>query len=828
MRVRLLGGVSLIWLVACPPPPTEPPADAGGLCADGGSPFADGGCAVPEVGCDAGTQLTIDGGCRSVGWSTCPAGFTAAPGGWDCAPVTSATPCGPGTRAQLGDAACAPVGWQVCPPGFAPEPSGWGCAPVLPAASCSGATRESFGSPTCVPVGDCTAPFPPPAATVFVDDSFTAGQLDATHFATISSALAAAGAGAISVEAGSYLEALVPPRPVTLIGRCAEQVTLRAPANLAALTVLVPRAVELQGFTVRDSRLALRLETGAVVTVRQSILEANLRSGIQVLDAPTELTLEEVVVRGTLPDSATNTFGQGLAASLGARVTLTDVVLVANREVGLFLDRAGTRATLTRVLISGTLPRASTGRLGWGIGVQGGAQLELARSAILGNHATGLAVVQASSRATVTDSVVNDTRAGRDNADQPIALNVAVLLGGSLDWTGGGLARAGQGHLQVQASTATLRDVTLRGIAATVPLNRALGASQGAQLTLTGSAIVDSVGSGLDALDPGTVVTLDQVLFAGIAPEPGSPGSGMGVRAQEQARVTATGVVIERASAAGALATDGGTLILGECVVTGTTAGFGVVAQTGGTASVSRTLIEKNAGAGVYANGPGSRATVSQSLVRLTTFDSNGEFGQGVVVESGATAELTDVGVVANRTAGIQVGRADAGLTLTRTTVRGTLPNADGTRGRGANATFGGALNANDSAFVDNQQVGVFVFQSQAELKECLVLGTRPDPDGKYGNGLEVLTDASLLMRGGALQSNAGIGAVFAEGAGLLDAVRISRQVVGLHAQDGSTVEELATAPATLGPRQVVVTRSTGFFDNESKLGGSVVPVPTP
>jgi hypothetical protein len=819
----------IVLLSACPPAQLPPPSPEE-RC-DGG------GCPNQEVVCDAGTYLAAAGACHSAGWAQCPSGFSPNPGEWDCSPITSALDCPAGSQAQIGTLGCAPVGWSQCPAGFSQDSSGWGCVATLPSSPCTGATRESLGNGGCVSIGDCSAPFPPAPATLFVDDSYSAAQLDATHFTRITDALAAAVAGAtIAIEAGTYSEALAPTRGVKLVGRCAAQVELSAPATTQpALAVIGTKAVELQGVTIRSSLLGARVEMGGQLTVRQSVFAANLRSGLQVLDPGTEVTLAETVVRDTVKDPATNSFGQGIAASFGARVTLTDVALIGNGETGLFLDRMGTRAKATRVVVAGTLPRASTGRLGWGIAVQGGAQLELDSAVVRDNRVTGLLVAQAPSKATVRESEISDTHPGKDNTGTEVAVNVSVFLGGTLDWTGGAIVRTAQTHLQVQASTAILRNVTLRGMMPALPASRAVLASEGAALTLEHSAIVDAVGSGLDAMDPATVVTLDHVAIEGTLPDPTRAGTGSGLRVQDQAKVTANQVVLSHGSSAGALALGGGQLTLTDCIVGGTRAGsgadggeagYGLVAQAGGVLTVARSLIEKNIGAGVYATGAASKAVLSQTLVQQTAFDSHGEFGMGAVAEAGARIELTEVGMVANHTAGLQVAMAGSQLAVLRSSVRGTLPNGTGTRGRGANSSFLGALTATESVFVDNQQVGIFAFQSRVELNDCLVQDTRADPGGKYGNGLESLTDGVILMTGGALLSNAGVGAVFAEGAGLLDSVRVGKQVVGVHVQDGSTLEELAAAPASVGARQVVVTPQTVFVDNQSRLGAGVVPVP--
>ena len=145
----------------------------------------------------------------------CPDGFAPDARGVGCAPVLAES-CPAGTRPSIGDTECVPVGWSACPEGFAADPSGWGCRAVLPADACSGDELELLGSESCQPIA-CPEEFPPAAATLFVDDDFGAGELDATHFASIGAALAAAPEGAtVAVEAGKYLKSLIAERDVTL------------------------------------------------------------------------------------------------------------------------------------------------------------------------------------------------------------------------------------------------------------------------------------------------------------------------------------------------------------------------------------------------------------------------------------------------------------------------------------------------------------------------------------------------------------------------------------------------------------------------------------
>ncbi len=168
------------------------------------------------------------------------------------------------------------------PTGFAADPSGWGCQEILPAAACTGATYESLGSSTCQPIGDCAAAFPPPNATLFVDASFTAAQLDATHFATISAAMAAAPAGAVvAVDAGTYTESVNVRSAVSIVGRCAEKVILASPGGAVAgvQALYVSGTVAIQGLTIGGFRGGV-VEQQTTMTVESCLFTQNLDSGV--------------------------------------------------------------------------------------------------------------------------------------------------------------------------------------------------------------------------------------------------------------------------------------------------------------------------------------------------------------------------------------------------------------------------------------------------------------------------------------------------------------------------------------------------------------------
>jgi hypothetical protein len=292
--------------------------------------------------------------------------------------------CPAGSMPVIGAADCQPVGWTTCPSGFVPDPSGWGCIDVLPRAPCTGATREAIGETACHPIGDCVAPFPPPGATIFVDPTFAV--LDATHFATITSAVAAAPAGAVvAVAAGRYKESVLVPRAMKIAGRCAAQVIVDGGGTTTSpgIRVTVP-GVEVSGLTLSGQMFGASAGLGSNLVLRDCVLEGNVAMGMFV-SMGAVVAVSNCAIRGTLVD-ATGAFGRGINAQSGAALTLTDSTVSGNRNSGVYLSGSGTKATLKGVVIRDTTPNdaSDTGR---GLVVQLGASLDLSSSVLFdGGH----------------------------------------------------------------------------------------------------------------------------------------------------------------------------------------------------------------------------------------------------------------------------------------------------------------------------------------------------------------------------------------------------------------------------------------------------------
>lgn len=656
---------------------------------------------------------------------SCQPPFRSVATGLGCEAVLPPNDCPPGTRAQLGSETCAPVGWTTCPAGFETDPSGWGCREVLPAAPCTGATMEWLGERDCHLVGDCGAPFPPAAATLFVDGRFTSAQLDATHFRTIGSALAAAPAGAtIAIEEGQYVEALTPTRPVSLVGRCAQKVSLQSPgANNPGVAVRKAITVGVSGLTLTGHYVGLYVENGGSLTARQCVLEANRVMGVHVVGAGSTASVSETVVRETVNPSGI--FGRAANAESGGSMTLTRTALMRNKTIDVCASGAGSSAIITDSVLSGTGP-SSSGRSGLGVYAPDGANVTLLRTAVVGNRETGIAAVNGSS-VSLTESVVSGTRTLDDGS-------------------------AGYGLL-VQFGTLSLDRVTFADNHAIAVAVRGAG----------------STGHVVDAVMRGTL--------------PDADGLGKGLEIMD-----------------------------------------------GATADVADVALVHNAGGALFLSQQG-KLTAARLLVRDTVSTAAWADARALEVASGSCLDLRDSSLVANEGLGLIViqdpgAPAACEAHVATTAIGPTLPTAAGLAGVGL-VVQGGRLAWDEGAIFQSHLAGAIVSEGQATLRHLRVYDTaREQATELYGYGVFVEPRGSLVLEDGECRGAAAVGLAFSASSGAISGGRVIGNPVALHVQDGSTLSEVDAPLATPGSTEVLVSTTTQFVLNTTRLGAGAVPVP--
>lgn len=470
---------------------------------------------------------------------------------------------------------------------------------------------ELLGNESCQPIGDCSAPFPPAGAAVFVDANFTAAQLDSTHFRTLGPALAAAtSAAVIAVERGTYRETnLRFNRAVTLTGRCAGEVIVESPgADQWGLWVQATKGVRVGGLTLRGHSGGAYVLGGGTLELADVVVEASRDFGAVAMGSGTQLTLSHAAVRNT--QSALANAGVGVFAGEGASVRISDSVIRANRYAGVMGGAPGTQVALARTLVSETraginpsafgvaiednarltledclladnedaalvvqasaLATASRievrgtrrhpgGNGGTGILVQSGAQLIVVQAALVGNRGFGAGAKGSDSRASLAELVVRRTRPDDGEAGAGAAL---VALGGSrLEVRSAALIdNSDLGLFAASLAEASLTESLVRD-PRQLPGAAAFGVvtQSGGRATLSASAVI---GHDVEVLtqEPGSTVSLVRFLTRG-ALRPG--GRGIGVIALDQASALLTGGVIDETELALAFVGGSGKLMSG-------------------------------------------------------------------------------------------------------------------------------------------------------------------------------------------------------------------------------------------------------------------------
>lgn len=406
------------------------------------------------------------------------------------------------------------------------------------------------------------------------------------------------------------------------------------------------------------------------------------------------------IVGGTVRRSLPTEFGDpgvGLFASGEAQVSLSHVHFSENHVAGMLLTGKETSVSATDCMFEDTLPVDGSG--GHGVEVFSKARFVAQSVLVKGNTEAGILCDGAGSSLDLTDVFVGDTA---ENAGQQGGFGVAVGTG----------------------ANAVLRRCEIAG-------NHRLGVQ------------VSALGSSLELLE-------SVVRDTGGAP---SKTAGLGAQCTAGADFAVSDSLFEGNTEIGVSAA-GGTVRLAGCVVRGTntkasgTLGIGVQSREKGKVTVVGCLVEGNSTAGMNVAESGSELSVADTLIRDTLSDSANQYGMGLQVNLGGTAKLTRVVLQANRSAGILVGKNGSVLEAFQVVVTDTLPSAAGLLGQGLQIQNGANGTCSGCLFTNNTQVGVSAFGSDTvlSLQGSLVLDTRPESGGVGGMGVVAGMGAFLRL----------------------------------------------------------------------------------
>lgn len=593
---------------------------------------------------------------------------------------------------------------------------------MIPSSACTGATRDAVGSATCVPVGDCNAAFPPPNATLFVDDSFTAGQLDATHFDTLTAALAAATSGAvIAVDSGAYGDVMMTPTVgVTVVGRCAEQVVFQASDNTkSALSLSNDVPLAISGITFRDYHAALGVLAGDV-TLDSVIVEGSHYTGIAIGNAKTTAALTNVVVRGTRA-GATDTTSFGLYIGYGAHVTVQSSDIADNDDINVGVSGDGSpnaNLTLTSSVVRDGHPFGANSGFGWGVYGADKVAVTIDSSAIIDNQGFGVLMNSQSATKNFATGIVKSS----------------VIRGTSYDPVnkqGIGI-ESNQSSIDVESSTiaaSNMMDMYAAGG----------GATKIAHTAFLGTSIPDDpsslgpIGLNLNAVN----ATLQSVAFAGtrvgaqfegatvaevddsiVAGTRTSPDGyyvddnyvGVGFFVESAAELTVNGTAITGAHTAGIITL--GQTTASHLFVGGTrpggdgSAGRAVSAQGSASLTIDSSAFVDNTETGVLASEHATLA-LTNSTIDETGLDATGEFGMGVFIGDDDVVATMD-STTLRQSKGPALAVSAGGATVTKSVV---VDNAIGVAVLGGSSLVEGDSNgdpktvaiSHDTVFANNQ-----------------------------------------------------------------------------------------------------------------------------
>lgn len=624
----------------------------------------------------SGGAAAGDGSAGGGSTAACVDGFEALGGSGGCGPILTTDTCGAGTMASIGSTSCVQVGPTTCAAGFHPAAGGYGCDTDLPATACAGATRDAVGSTTCVPIGDCNAAFPPSNATLFVDASFTAGQVDATHFTSVSAALAVAQSGAvIAVESGTYSDVIAPSVSVNVVGRCAERVIFAA-ADPAKTAVQEDKAVSLgvSNITFRNYHAAIGATAGQL-TLDSVVVESSHFAGIVVGNKSTTATISNVVVRGTR-GAATDANAFGLYIGYGAQVTVTDSAFVDNDYIGAGISGdggPGASLRLSTSVVRDGHPFGSGGGYGWGLYASDQVTLDVESSAIVDNR--GFGILANSQKATTRFATVK--------------VAGSVVRGTVLDPV------AGQG-MGIESNKSTL-DLEQSTLSDNEQVD--LYAAGGGTTTIAQSALLGTSDPDPAALGPLGLVVVDGPLSmnstaivgtrAGAEIEGASATEihrslvadtrasslgyylednyvGVGILVESAAQLLIDGSTIRNTRTAAMIAL--GQATLNDVLVTGTRAGGDGVggralsAQGSSTVTVGASAFIDSGETGVLA-AEHAALTLSDSTIGQTTLDSSGSYGIGVFIGDDDMPSSI-VGTTVRQSAGPAIAVSNAGLSV--------------------------------------------------------------------------------------------------------------------------------------------------------------------
>lgn len=634
-----------------------------------------------------------------------------------------------------------PSGWRVVDAGGVDACEPW---PDGGRMACVNASAHFPGEPACALVGtECPADgwpadLPVDAPVLFVNagapDGGT-GTRDAPY-ATIGAAVAAAAPGTtIAVAAGAYDEIVRLSSDLTIVGACTGETVIASSevsGNTSTFGVSAGE-VTLRNVVIRGERFGVAAVGGAVLHLEDVIVENAYALGIGLTGAGTVVTGTNVVVRGTR-SNADGRFGRGINVDTGATLRLTRAAIEENHDAGIVGIGPGATIEMSDVVVAATLPRSGDSWFGRGLSVQDGTTVTMTRVALEQNRHDVVFARSAGTTLRMTDVVVRDSEP--NDTMGYFGTSVFVISGAHAELSRVRIARSSSVAFSVSeaGSTATVADVLIDELRPAPTGIGGLGVQvdEGAELTADRLAVLGALRGGVVANDRGTIRATD-LIVRDVQGEPATGLDGRGLSGERQSVLEVTRAAIERCREFGVSLTNSSATLTDVSIVDVTPEqgtgewGRGIHATEDSPLVAERLRIERYYEVGLFVDGPGSPATITD----LTVLDG----GDGAP----ETALAVGIGVALQNFAPVTVSSA-----------------------RVERARF----------------MGIFAtLSADVALEGVLVTETRErESDGYFGHALQVQRAARVTGRDVAIDHNAGFGVVTINTGSLVDLtdVRVS------------------------------------------------------
>jgi len=379
---------------------------------------------------------------------------------------------------------------------------------------------------------------------------------------------------------------------------------------------------------------------GASLEVESCQLEGNRAAGVLAIDTGTTVTLNQTIIRGTLPDDL-GQLGFGVHVWGGASLTLQACEVRESTGLGVHAEGSGSEVELYETVVADTLPNEK-GENGFGIDVRLGASLLAETCQVTGNRSAGVNAADSDTLVSLRETFVRDNLAN-DRGQGGYAINAhggSRVAGESCELSG----NTGAGVVAMDSGTSVeLSETVIRG---TLPdehgvAGQGIDVYDGANLSLLSCEVAENASVGVLVYGLDSTATLWETSILDTLPD-GSGNVGYGIAVLSGASLQAENSEVAGNRAAGIVAAHSGSQVtLWDTTVAATrraetyTVGQGVAAQQGAQIEATGLQVCANEGPGLYAIDGASRISCSRCTLADNHF-------AGAVVVAEASLELVD------------------------------------------------------------------------------------------------------------------------------------------------------------------------------------------